>query len=142
MGPRFPQKALLLNCQNFDFYQSSLGEILYCYGRAGRERLAEELGIHFVHGNKIGHIAEEYCCLHYVRQICSCCCQHLRGIGKHLTGLLLDAALYEITCSRINGYLTTAEYHTIHFYRLAVRADGRRRLVCTDYFHGLCLLII
>ena len=130
-----------LNRQNFYFHQRALGQVFNRYGRTCREGLGEELGIYLVHGNEVGHIAEEDSCLHNMGQVGTSRRQHLRGIGEHLACLLLYATFYKVAGGRVNGYLAAAEYHTIHFYRLAVGTNGRRRLVCTDYFHGLCLLI-
>lgn len=145
-GARRAQEALalleilLLNCQDLYLNQCAFGQILHCYGRAGREGLGEELSIHLVHGNEVGHVAEENCCLDNMGQVGSCCCQYLRGIGEHLSCLFLDATFYECSCGRVDGDLTTAEYHTICLYRLAVRADSGRCLVCTDYFHSCCFI--
>ena len=96
----------LLGCQNLNLYEGALWQLLYSYGRTSWIWLAEELGINLVHGCEIVHAVQIDGSLHYVRKIGAGCLQNVLGIGEALTSLLLDAALYEVACCRVDRNLT------------------------------------
>ena len=118
------------------FHQGSLRKGFHGNGAAGRERGGEKLGIHLVHGAEIGHIGQKDGGFHDVAQRQAARLENGLGVGDALAGLLLDAALRECAGGGVDGQLAGNEDESgTGIDSLAVRADGRRGLLCLNGFH-------
>lgn len=135
-----PAKYLFCS-QDFHFDQSSLGQLLNSYRRAGREWSGEILRIDLVHCSEIIHIIQIDRCLDDVAEIGTCSLQDVSSVYNGLTRLLLDSALNKVARLRVDGNLTGGKDETVNLNSLTIRADCCRSIVCVNCFH-CCLLLL
>lgn len=96
------------NRNNLDFNLHVLGKLcnLDCRACGKNFTCAECFGINTVHGNEIIHVLQEYCCLHNVREVCSCLGKHCGNVFEALSSLLCGTSLEDGTCLRYDGNLS------------------------------------
>ena len=88
------------------------------------ERLAEELGIHLVHGSEIIHVGQIHRGLDHVAEVESRLLEYGLGIEDALPGLFFYSALWKLSRCRIDGQLARGKDKSTGANGLAVGANG------------------
>ncbi len=108
-----------------DLHQGLLGKLLHGECAACGEGLAEEFGVHLVHGAEEAHVGKENSGFHHIFHRSAGGLEDGLHVGEALTGLSLDVGGH-IAGGGVDGKLTRAEKKISGLHSLAVGTDGRR----------------
>src|SRR6185503_17381209 len=103
--------------------------------------LPESLRIDLVHRRELGEVSEEHRALHDPVEAATGSIEHRREVVEDARGLDFDVRAHQLSCGWLERDLASGEDEIAGRDRLAVRADGLRRLVGghTTQIHWLLL---
>src|SRR5947209_4966459 len=131
-SPRRRARALPDPRDRVDLNPYRLGKRGRLHGGARGLVRREVLGVHLVHGGKVGHVDEVHRRLHDEVQARACALQHRREIPERLLSLLGGVLADDVAGPGIERDLARRVHHPVHHDGLAVGTDRLGRALGRD----------